>query len=42
MERDRGRPSFDLGCIVMTANAMSQLDNDAVNEGLRRHAASKW
>ena len=42
MERDKGTPSFDLGRIVMTANAMSQLDTDAVNEGLRRHAGGDW
>ncbi len=42
MERDKERPSFDLGRILMTPNAMSQLDNDAVIEGLRRHAVGDW
>ena len=42
MERDKGRPSFDLGQIVITPNAMNQLDDDAVIEGLRRHAVSDW
>ena len=42
MERDKERPSFDLGRIVITTNAMYQLDNDAVVEGLRRHAVGDW
>ena len=42
MERDKGRPSFDLGRIVITSNAMNQLDDDALIEGLRRHAVGDW
>ncbi len=42
MERDKRRPSFDLGRIVITQNAMSQLDDDALIEGLRRHAVGDW
>ena len=42
MERDKGRPSFELGRMVITQNAMSQLDDDALIEGLRRHAVGDW
>ena len=35
-------PKFPLGEIVITANAAQHLDTNAVNEGLRRHAAGDW
>jgi hypothetical protein len=35
-------PKFPLGKIVITANAADQLDRQAVNEGLRRHASGDW
>ena len=33
---------FPLGRIVITANAQALLDPDAVQDGLRRHAAGDW
>ncbi len=33
---------FPLGQIVITANANSQLESQAVNEGLIRHASGDW
>jgi hypothetical protein len=33
---------FPLGQIVITANANAQLDSQAVNEALIRHAAGDW
>ena len=33
---------FPLGQLVATANAAAQLSNEAVSEGLRRHAAGDW
>jgi hypothetical protein len=33
---------FPLGQIVITANANAQLESQAVNEGLIRHAAGDW
>src|SRR4051794_2633423 len=33
---------FPLGQIVITANANAQLDSQAVNEGLIRHASGDW
>jgi hypothetical protein len=33
---------FPLGQIVITANAHAQLDSQAVNEGLIRHAGGDW
>lgn len=33
---------FPLGQIVMTANAADQLDSQAVNEALIRHASGDW
>ena len=33
---------FPLGQIVITANANGQLDSQAINEGLIRHAAGDW
>ena len=33
---------FPLGQIAITANANAQLDSQAVNEGLIRHAAGDW
>ena len=35
-------PKFPLGQIVITANANAQLDSQAVNEALIRHAAGDW
>ena len=35
-------PKFPLGQIVITANANAQLDSQAVNEGLSRHASGDW
>lgn len=35
-------PKFPLGQIVITANADAQLDSQAVNEALTRHAAGDW
>lgn len=34
--------TFPLGQLVATANAAAQLSNEAVSEGLRRHAAGDW
>ena len=33
---------FDLGRVVITANAMRQLDDYSVGEGLRRHSQGDW
>lgn len=33
---------FPLGQIVITSNAGAQLDTQAVNDGLQRHAAADW
>lgn len=33
---------FPLGQVVITANAQAQLDGQAVNEGLTRHASGDW
>jgi hypothetical protein len=33
---------FPMGQIVITANANSQLDSQAVNEALTRHASGDW
>jgi len=33
---------FPLGQVVITANAADQLDSQAVNEGLIRHASGDW
>jgi hypothetical protein len=33
---------FPLGQIVITANANAQLESQAVNEGLTRHASGDW
>ena len=35
-------PKFPLGQIVITANANTQLDSQAVSEGLSRHASGDW
>lgn len=40
---DDGRiGKFQLGEVVITANAAQHLDTIAVNEALRRHAAGDW
>lgn len=36
------QPKFPLGQVVITANAVHQLDTIAVHEALRRHAAGDW
>ena len=36
------QPKFSLGQIVMTANAQAQLDPEAVQQGMNRHAAGDW
>ena len=35
-------PKFPLGEIVLTTNAMGQLNPNAINDGLKRHAAGDW
>ena len=35
-------PRFDLGRVVITANAMGQLDMDSAYEGLCRHLSGDW
>lgn len=34
--------AFEMGRVVMTANASDQLDFAAIYEGLRRHASGDW
>ena len=35
-------PSFPLGCIVITRNALDELHPQDVHSALRRHAAQDW
>lgn len=37
-----GAAKFPLGQVVITANALAQLNPAAVQEGLKRHASGDW
>ncbi len=39
---EKPKVRFDLGRVVITANAMHHLDDYAVREGLRRHSQGDW
>ena len=36
------RPTFPLGHVAITANALAMLDPTAIQHGLSRHAAADW
>ena len=42
MKPEALRPQISLGRTVITANAMATLDQDSVQQALRRHATGDW